>query len=158
MATFRPSGKKLIRILTRYSDFPSGHYSNAFQLPPSRPRPSSCGPRDSCQILLQPAYAPAFSPDNTMCWVSFVLRPGRSSKLHSKVSIARSSCNSRTNDLPGRTSRMRQCRGSWPGNRVVPHEPASKGPSSTKLARWIVPVRYVGPELPREVWTDGCLD
>ena len=35
--------------------FPSGRYSNAFQLPPSRPRPSSCRPGDSCQILLQPA-------------------------------------------------------------------------------------------------------
>ena len=39
-----------------------------------------------------------------------------------------------TNDRPGRTSRICHRKGSCPGSRVVPHEPAANGPSSWNWA------------------------
>jgi hypothetical protein len=95
-------------------------------MPSARFRPN---PASTCA-----AYAPALSPDKTMCCVSFVLRPANSSNCHSKLNVAPSSCISTTKDLPGLRSRMCQCNGSRPGSRVAPREPFSNGPSNTNLA------------------------
>jgi hypothetical protein len=79
-------------------------------------------------------YVSAFSPLKTTRYVSLVLPMVSPTNRHSNDTVVPCSCISMVAAWGGLTSRMNQCSGSCPGNRVVPRDPQANGPSSSNFA------------------------